>query len=174
MSRLTASVMVLMSGLAITAGSMPIFSASMGSVQPTHLANMTTKTIVTLTVSATSTVTSGFESSRRSTSSIFTKLTAARQTPLSTATRSSFQMTPTMSPGSVSPMDRLRMTAVELCEPELPPVPMSMGMKPVRTANFASASSKWVIIMLVKVAESMRNISQGTRRLKSSTTPARE
>ena len=122
-SRLTASVMVLMSGLAITAGSMPIFSAAIGSVLPTALAKVTTKMSVTLTVKATSTVTSAFPSSSRSTSSIFTKLTQASETPQSTATRISFHTTLRMSRGSVSPMDRLRMTAVELCEPELPPVP---------------------------------------------------
>ena len=107
----------------------------------------------------------------RSTISILTKLTAARAAPQSTATRISFQMTESMSRGSVSPMDRLRMTAVELCEPELPPVPMSIGMKPVSTAVLARASSKRVMIMLVKVAESIRNISQGMRRFQSSKTP---
>lgn len=58
----------------------------------------------------------------------------------------------------------LRMTAVEACAPELPPVPMSMGIKPMSTACTASASSKEFIIRLVNVAESMRNISHGTRR----------
>ena len=66
------------------------------------------------------------------------------------------------------------MTAVELCEPELPPVPISIGMKPVSTAHFESASSKPVIIMLVNVADSIRNISQGMRRFHISRTPVRE
>ena len=79
-----------------------------------------------------------------------------------------------MSLGSVSPRLRLRMTAVELWEPELPPVPISMGMKPVSTAQLASASSKPVIIMLVKVADNMRNISQGILRFHISSTPVRE
>ena len=153
---------------------MPIFSATMGSVQPTAFANMTTKTMVRLTVKATMMVTSGLASSSLSTSSILTKFTAASVAPQSTATRISFQMTASMSLGSVSPMDRLRITAVELWEPELPPVPISIGIKPVSTANLLSASSKWVIIMLVNVADSMRNISQGIRRFQSSPTVARE
>lgn len=74
----------------------------------------------------------------------------------------------------MSPSERLRMTAVELCEPELPPVPISIGMKPVSTAHFESASSKPVIIMLVNVADSIRNISQGMRRFHISRTPVRE
>ena len=64
----------------------------------------------------------------RSTSIIFTKLAAARHTPHSRATRSSFHTTASMSENSTSPRDRARMTATDDWEPELPPVPESMGM----------------------------------------------
>ena len=102
-----------MSGFAMTAGSTPIFSAAMGSIEPTTFANMTTNTIERLTVTDTSTVTFALPSSNLSISSIFIKFTAARVTPHSSATRSSFHPTRSASRGSVSPRERLRMTAVE-------------------------------------------------------------
>ena len=102
------------------------------------------------------------------------KLTTARVRPHSKATRHSFHMTRSTSLGSVSPRDRLRMTAVEDWAPELPPVPISMGMKATSPACTASISSKVVRIMLVKVAESIRNISQGMRFFHISKGPVRE
>ena len=68
----------------------------------------------------------------------------------------------------------LRMTAVDACAPELPPVPISIGIKPMSTACTASASSKELIIMLVNVAESMRNMSHGTLRFHMSHALVRE
>ena len=55
------------------------------------------------------------------------------------------------------------MTAVADCAPEFPPVPISIGMKATSPGTTASISSKEVKIMLVKVAESIKNISQGIR-----------
>ena len=83
-------------------------------------------------------------------------------------------MTLSASRGSISPRDRARITAVEACAPELPPVPMSMGMKATSPACTASISSKEVRIMLVKVAESIRNMSHGMRFFQISTMPVRE
>ena len=83
-------------------------------------------------------------------------------------------MTLRASRGSISPRDRARMTAVEAWAPELPPVPMSMGMKATSPACTASISSNEVRIMLVKVAESIRNMSQGMRFFQISTIPVRE
>ena len=98
------------------------------------------------------------------------KLTRARHIPQRMETRISFQRTISTSLGSVSPMERLRITAVEDWLPELPPVPISMGIKAMSAACAARASSKDVKIMLVKVAESISSISQGRRFLKISVT----
>ena len=66
------------------------------------------------------------------------------------------------------------MTAVDACAPELPPVPISMGMKATSAACTASMSSKCVRMTLVKVAEIIRNSSQGTRFFQISIVPVRE
>ena len=103
--------MVVMSGVATTAGSTPIFYASMGSELPTTFANITVRTIARLTVSATVTVTSGLFIRSLSTSSILTKFTAARLTPQRIETLHSFHTTRSTSAGSVSPRDMLRIIA---------------------------------------------------------------
>ena len=56
---------------------------------------------------------------------------------------------------------------------ELPPVPVSMGMKEVSTTQAARAFSNLVRMMPVKVAESIRIISQGMRDFQVSHTPVR-
>ena len=66
------------------------------------------------------------------------------------------------------------MTAVDACAPELPPVPISMGMKATSPACTASISSNFVSIMLVKVADSIRNISHGMRFFHISSVPVLE
>ena len=76
-----------------------------------------------------------------------------------------------MSENSISPRDRARMTATDDWEPELPPVPDSMGMKEVSTTQAASADSKLVMMMPVKVADSMSSISHGMRERQVSSTP---
>ena len=55
--------------------------------------------------------------------------------------------------------------------PLLPPVPESMGIKEVRMAQAASAFSKWVRMMPVKVAESISTSSHGVRAFQVSRTP---
>ena len=150
---------------------MPIFSAHMGRVQPTTLAQMTVNTRVRHTTRATRGVTSGLCMSHRSTIIIFTKLAQARHTPHSTATRISFHTTRTMSEKSISSSDKARITATDDWEPELPPVPESMGMKEVSTTQAARALSKLVMMMPVKVAESISSSSHGMRAFQVSSTP---
>ena len=65
------------------------------------------------------------------------------------------------------------MTVTEDWEPELPPVSMSMGMKAVRATWAARAFSKPVMIMPVKVAETISSSSQGMRCLNRSQVVAR-
>ena len=96
-----------------------------------------------------------------------------RQIPHSSATRSSFHMTASTSENSTSPSDRARMTATDDWEPELPPVPESMGIKEVRITQAARADSKPVMIRPVKVADSMSSMSHGIRALQVSSTPVR-
>ena len=55
------------------------------------------------------------------------------------------------------------MMVAEAWPPELPPVSISMGMKLVSTTLAARASSKDEMIPLVKVAEIIKNSSQGAR-----------
>ena len=82
--------------------------------------------------------------------------------------RISFHTTRGRSENSISPSDSERMTVTEDCEPELPPVSMSMGMKAVSATCAASALSKCVMIRPVNVAETISSMSQGMRCLKRS------
>ena len=109
----------------------------------------------------------------RSTSIILAKLHTARPAPQRTATRISFHTIQGRSEKEISPREMLRMMATEAWEPELPPVPMSIGIKAVRTVYAASAFSKLVMMRPVKVAESISRSSQGMRRRTSSMTPLR-
>ena len=102
-----------------------------------------------------------------------TKLQAAKVTPQRTATRTSFQTTRKVSENSTSPRDRPRITATEAWVPLLPPVPVSMGIKAIRAEQAAREVSYPVSTMLVKVAESIRMSSQGTRDFQVSNTPVR-
>ena len=63
----SASTTVVMSGLAITAGSNFSFAAMMGKEQPINFASITVKATVSATVKMMPKVTSGFEKSRPST-----------------------------------------------------------------------------------------------------------
>ena len=133
--------MVDIRGFAMTAGSTPSFSAAMGSTLPTTFANITMSTIERLTTAATVSVTPSLCRSSLSTRSIFPKFTAASVIPHRMATRNSFHMTRPTSSGSVSPREMLRITAVDACAPELPPVPISIGIKPMSTACTASVAN---------------------------------
>ena len=76
-----------------------------------------------------------------------------------------------MSEKSISSSDKARITATDDWEPELPPVPESMGMKEVSTTQAARALSKLVMMMQVKVAESISSSSHGMRAFQVSSTP---
>ncbi len=85
----------------------------------------------------------------------------------SSATQNSFERTFSASLSLISPSESARITAIALCEPQLPPVPMSIGMKIVSATVFCSSFSKADIIIPVKVDVSVRSISQGILRQKS-------
>ena len=116
-----------MKGDAMTAGSKPIFLASSGSVQPTTLAANTVTTSVRQMTSATVMV-MGFPKIILSTSMSLTKFAAASVAPQMTATRISFQMTRKRSENSISSSEIPRMTVTLACEPQLPPVSISIGI----------------------------------------------
>ena len=105
---------------------------------------------------------------------IFTKQATASTRPQQTEVRISFQMTLGRSRNSSSPRDRARMMVTEDWEPELPPVSMSMGIKAVRATWAARAFSKLVMMMPVKVADTISSSSQGILCLNRSRTVAWE
>ena len=152
----------------MTAGSKPSFLAAIGSVQPTIFAISTVTAIVKQTTKAVSAVISVLPSNSRSISMIFTKQSAESATPHRKAVWISFQITRGRSGNSSSPRLMARMIVTEACEPELPPVSISIGIKAVSTTCAASALSKPVMIIPVKVAETISSISQGMRCRKSS------
>ena len=103
-------------GLAIKAGSMPSFFASMGSMLPIVFASMMTARMARQTVNAT--VAGSW--SRKMT---FAKFSTLRPKPTMKLIRISFHMTFQASFSSISPTAMPRMTSVADWEPELPPVP---------------------------------------------------
>ena len=161
--------MVVMKGLAITAGSKPRRLASSGNVQPTNLAMITVTHSVRHTALLTSKLMLLLPISIRSTSKIFTKHTTDKAMPHRMAVRNSFHMTLKISPSFSSSRLKARMTVTEDWEPQLPPVSISMGIKAVRAGSRLRASSKEVMIMPVKVADTISSISQGIRCLNRST-----
>ena len=119
--------------------------------------------IVTQTASATSGVMLSLPKSRWSTSMIFAKHTIESTTPQSTAVRISFQITAGRSRKDSSSSGSARMTVTDACEPELPPVSISSGIKAVSIGKKVRALSKPVMIHPVKVAEIISSSSHGMR-----------
>ena len=102
----SASTMVVINGLAITAGSNQIFFAISGSEQPTTFAIKTVTDNEMQTVAAIKTVT-------LSKIIILTKLQTAKTMPHITATRTSFQISFNISENSISFKDKLLIIATE-------------------------------------------------------------
>ena len=119
--------------------------------------------MVAQTTNAVSVLISVFPSSMRSTTIIFTKHSMASARPQRTAVWISFQTTFGASVNSSSPRLRARITVTDAWEPELPPVSISMGINAVRTTWAARACSNRVMIIPVKVAETISRASQGMR-----------
>ena len=113
--------MVVMSGDAMTAGSILNFSAMTGSAPPMSWESSTVPISVRQTASATGAAT-------RSKNSILAKLQTASVRPHSSATRNSRQMMRGRSLVRISPTAIPRMIVEVLWLPALPPVSVSMGM----------------------------------------------
>ena len=137
-------------------------------MQPTTLATTTVTPRVRHTVRSTAMVTLVLCISSRSTSMTLPKHTAARTMPQSTAVRTSFHSTSTMSLKWSSSRLRARITVTEDWEPLLPPVSISMGMNTVRMGSAPREDSKELMIMPVKVADTISTSSQGMRCLNRS------
>ena len=105
--------MVVMKGLAMTAGSKPTRFAAIGSVQPTSFAMSTVTDMVAHTTAAVSVLMSVLPIIMRSTSMIFTKQRVDSATPQSTAVLISFQITFGASENSSSPRLSARMIVTE-------------------------------------------------------------
>ena len=116
------------------AGSSPAFSAASGSVHPTTFAIMIVHAMVPPMVNAIIRFPCPI-------SMIRIPLTTDKITLMHTAIRTSFQMTFSTSLNSISPTASPRITSVELCEPQFPPVPVSIGMNPASCGMTASALS---------------------------------
>ena len=125
----------------------------------------TVSAMVTQTTAAISGVTSVLPRRSLSISMIFIKQTAASAAPQRTAVCISFHTAFGRSENSSSPREMARIIVTEACEPELPPVSISIGMNEVSTTCAASALSKPFIIMPVNVAETIRSMSHGIRSL---------
>ena len=127
------------------------------------MATMATKARVRPTVAATPMLMSGLRNIQPSMSKTLAKPATASARPHSTETRNSFHSTRRASESSISPRLRPRMTMTEDWLPQLPPVLISMGIKAMRAALAARPCSKPVMIMPVKVADTIRISSQGMR-----------
>lgn len=92
MSREIASTIVVIKGLAITAGSRPIRLAKIGSTHPTSLATIITSKIVKLTVKATIGVIVSIPSNHLSIKNNFPKVTIAKTPPQKIETLSSLKI----------------------------------------------------------------------------------
>ena len=148
--------MVVIIGLAMTAGSKPSFFAPIGSRQPTIIAMMTVQNSVTETTAAIIMLVLVKMMMRR-------KLTSASAAPETTATPISLISTRGQSRSSISPSARLRMTVTEVWLPELPALSISIGMNAVSSTAPESSVSKWVMMVEVNVAEIISSISHGRR-----------
>ena len=157
--------MVVIIGLAMTAGSRPRRLAPIGSRQPTDEAITMASISVTETIRLMTTVVPEKIIMRR-------KLTAASAAPHTTPTRASFHRTRSQSPSSTSPSAMLRMMVTEVWLPELPAEPVSIGMNAVSTTAPASTDSKLVMIVEDSVAEIIMIISHGRRCATRCMTPA--
>ena len=116
------------------AGSSPILEASIGRVQPTTFAIRTVQIIVPPMDNAMS-------ASPCPITMILIPFTTASITLTTAATRTSLNITLNKSRNSISPTDNPRITNVELCEPQFPPVPVSIGIKPASCGITTSALS---------------------------------
>ncbi len=73
--------------------------------------------------------------------------------------------------GVISPTARARITRVELCAPELPPVAMMSGMKTTSPARLAMVASCCSITVAVRSWPPKRITSQTARFQMNSTSP---
>ena len=102
----SASTIVVIKGLAITAGSSPIFLAISGRVHPTSFAASTVTSSVRHMTAETASPTRSISMNRA-------KLSTAIVTPHKSATRDSFHMTRNISRNSISSSDIPRMTVTD-------------------------------------------------------------
>ena len=88
------------------------------------------------------------------------KLTALSTAPASTPTRISFHRTANRSRKCTSPVAIARITMVLLCEPALPPVSVSIGIKVTSIGTAAKALSYFARMLPVIMPDTISAISQ--------------
>ena len=159
------STSVVTNGLAITAGSRPSFTAKSGREAPISFDMQTVTTSVSETASATKMLMS-LPLKRRSTVIIFTNIITERTVLQRSATRNSLNKTFRVSESFISLRESALITVIALCEPQLPPVPISIGIKTVKATFLSSALSNAEIITPVAVEVSVKRRSHGILFLK--------
>ena len=125
-SKEQASTIVVINGDAITAGSKPIFLASIGRVQPTSLATV-------IVINKVPHTTKEIVNDKWLNNINLAKLAIARVNPHKRATLSSFHITLKVSLYSISSNDNERITDTLAWEPALPPESISIGINDVST-----------------------------------------
>src|SRR6266545_664012 len=147
-----ASTRVAISGADMIVGSILTAVASIGIDAPTALAQVQMTRIETPTVMA-----SGIVDPQRSARP---KPTTPSRIPRARPLPASRRTTRQKSRRRISPTARPRTIVVTVWEPELPPVPMSSGMKKESATTFASSDSKWRSTVPVRVSVTKRRSSQ--------------
>ena len=129
-----ASTIVVINGLAITAGSNPSFFANIGRVHPINLAIIITTINVIHTTSDIVTPTLSINIS-------FKKLASARVMLINKDALNSFQITLKISLNSISFKERPLIIVTDACPPAFPAESISIGINDVKITHLASASS---------------------------------
>ena len=127
------STIVVISGDAIIAGSKCSFFASSGRMQPISFAKIT---VITSEIEMTTASEKFLYISR-----ILSPFASARITPTIIEIRNSLNITLKISRKVMSPSAIPRIISVELCEPQLPPVSISIGIKDTKIGTAANAFS---------------------------------
>ena len=155
MNMATVSTTVVMSGAAMSAGSRPSFFAATGKSPPVTLAQATVHMSASDTTAA----------SRASPYlSMMTPVsTSASAVPTTSDTRSSFHSIASVSEKCSSSTARPRIMSVELCEPQLPPVSIIIGMNATSSGTAANAASYLEIMAPVMPADTISTSSHTMR-----------
>lgn len=149
------STTVVINGDAIMAGSKCSFFAAKGKMHPTSLEAIT----VQIKEAAITKANFGFLYWIQ----IRNPLDTAKAAPTIKEMRNSLNITRKMSEKCISSTAMPRMIKVELCEPQFPPVSISMGIKDTKSGIVAKAFSYLLIMLPVIIEVNIKTKSHGIR-----------